>query len=120
MRTREAAHKVRHDLGKYVHLEARWLGEDSTDQEYRDALRTDLLRTRRGPDGDEDCVTLWARLRPEVAELDTRELDALIAQLGEAMRALDALPGPTLRRVSGVAREAAEACRRLGEREGGN
>lgn len=115
MRSREAALRVRHDLGKYVHLEARWLGEDASDVEYRDALRTDLLRTRRGPSGDEDCVVLWARLRPSVASFDLTELDALVATLGATMGGLDGLDAAGLRRLSEVAREVGEACRRLSE-----
>lgn len=115
MRSREAALRVRHDLGKYVHLEARWLGEDATDGEYRDALRTDLLRTRRGPAGDEDCVTLWARLRPSVGSFDLAELDTLVAGLGARMHELDTLDGRALRGLAETARELGEACRRLSE-----
>ena len=115
MRSREAAQRVRHDLGKYVHLEARWLGEDADAGEYRDALRTDLLRTRRGPTGDEDCLSLWARLRPTVMDFDLAEVDGRIAQIGVYLPLLDQLDLVGLRRLAREAHELGEACRRLVE-----
>ena len=115
MRSREAADRVRHDLGKYVHLEARWLGEDSTESEYREALRTDLLRTRRGPNGDEDFRTLWSRLRPSVESFDTREVDEVVAALALDVPRLGELDLPGLRAVGQRAHKLGEACRRLSE-----
>lgn len=115
MRSREAAQRVRHDLGKYVHLEARWLGEDADAAEYRDALRTDLLRTRRGPTGDEDCLTLWTRLRPTVLAFDLREVDDRVARIGALLPLLDELDLARLRQLAREAHELGEACRRLVE-----
>jgi len=106
---------VRHDLGKYVHLEARWLGEDATAVDYRDALRTDLLRTRRGPQGDEDCLTLWFRLRPTVSDFDLHEVDDRVTRIGAALPALEQLDLPGLRALAREAHELGEACRRLVE-----
>ena len=115
MRSREAALRVRHDLGKYVHLEARWLGEDAIEADYREALRTDLLRTRRGPAGDEDCAALWATLRPTVSAFDTHEIDGLMAGIAGRMRSLDSLGLAALRELAREAHMLGEACRRLVE-----
>lgn len=115
MRSREAAQRVRHDLGKYVHLEARWLGEDALEADYRDALHTDLLRTRRGPAGDLDCVAVWAGLRPSLEGFDTREVDQLVGSLGARMHSLDLLGMVALRALAHDAYTLGEACRRLAE-----
>jgi len=52
--------RLKHDLGKYVSLQARWLGPDAGRQQRMDALTADLLRTRRGPDGEEGAHAVWA------------------------------------------------------------
>lgn len=113
MRRREAAQTVRHDLGKYVHLEARWLGEDSSAADFREALRVDLLRTRRGPTGDVDCQELWRRLRLLVAEFDTTEVDSLVVGVASRMHSLDLLSLVALRALAEDAYQLGEACRRL-------
>lgn len=113
MTQREAAERVRHDLGKYVHLEARWLDEDATTEELREALINDLRRTRRGPDGELDCCALWARLRPTVATLDLGAIDHVAGALCVDLPHLDALDRSGLRGVAERARALAEACRRL-------
>lgn len=115
MQLREAADRVRHDLGKYVHLEARWLGEDANEVELREALLNDLTRTRRDPSGDEGCEAVWARLRPYVVSLDTAEIDAIVIRLGSAARKLDELDHHLLRAVAEDARLLADACRRLAQ-----
>ncbi len=56
--------RLKHDLGKYVAFQIRWLPEDAPLAERRRALESDLLATRRGPDGEVDAVTLWRSLRP--------------------------------------------------------
>jgi len=113
MSSRAAADRVRHDLGKYVHLEARWLDHEAPVEELREALAHDLLRTRRGPQGDEDCVQLWARLRPSVATMNLDDIDRLVADAGRGMVRLEALDARGLRELAEVARTLAEACRRL-------
>ncbi|MBM4392246.1 MAG: hypothetical protein FJ090_14090 [Deltaproteobacteria bacterium] len=113
MTQREAAERVRHDLGKYVHLEARWLDEDATTAELREALVNDLRRTRRGPDGEIDCCTLWERLRPAVAVLDLGAIDAVAVALQADLPRLEALDRSGLLAVAARARLLAEACRRL-------
>lgn len=112
----DAARAVRHDLGKYVCFEARWLGEDAPPAELRAALEADLGHTRRGPAGDEDCTVVWARLRPEVVALGVQEIDTLVAELGTALSRLAGMDVGELRHLAQRARELSEACRRLTER----
>ena len=119
MSAQEAARAVRHDLGKYVFLEARWLGEDATAADLRSALAADLGHTRRGPAGDESCVQLWARLRPSVAGLGVAEIDALVGRLGVALERLDSLDLAGLQSAAVAARELSEACRHLTDRAEG-
>lgn len=95
--------RVRHDLGRYVVFQQRWLAPDADAAERREALASDLLATRRGPDGSVDAVAVWAELRralvgeaslvgggrvdlsgdPDLASLDAamREIEALIPAL---------------------------------------
>lgn len=54
------AGRLKHDLGRYVAMQARWLGEEAGAAERRSALRDDLLATRRGPDGSADALQVWA------------------------------------------------------------
>jgi hypothetical protein len=115
MADNDATRRVRHDLGKYVHLEARWLGEDADADELREALRTDLLRTRRGPEGHVGCVELWAQLRPTLSGVDVAEVDRLVESLGAAIPKLESYDLRRLRSVAEEARALADACRRLGE-----
>ncbi|MBX2803062.1 MAG: hypothetical protein KTR31_35600 [Myxococcales bacterium] len=55
--------RLRHDLGKYVSLQVRWIGADPEPADLREAVSQDLLATRRGPQGVTDAATLWAELR---------------------------------------------------------
>ena len=56
--------RIKHDLGKYVAFQVRWLPEEAGHEERLQALRADLLATRRGPDGELDASALWRQLRP--------------------------------------------------------
>jgi hypothetical protein len=55
----ELAGRLRHDLGRYVAFQARWLPPDATPGERLQALRDDVLATRRGPDGATDAFRIW-------------------------------------------------------------
>lgn len=90
----DAAATARHDLGRAIALNLRWLPAAASDAELLDALRDDLLRTRTSRAGVEDAPTLWARLRPALAELgsdpDLQSVDSAmltIADLAEKLRA---------------------------------
>ncbi len=103
---------LRHDLGKYVTFEVRFLDPAAPDADLRAALRRDLLETRRGADGAESAWDLWARLRPGIldGDPDVALLDDLLARL----RAVDLDgPRPALDSAAALAREVAAVTRRL-------
>ena len=59
----EMLRRLKHDLGKYVAMQQRWLGPDPSPAALREALANDLLRTRRGPDGEVDAAQVWQGFR---------------------------------------------------------
>lgn len=106
---------LRHDLGKYIGFETRFLGPDAETEALRVALRADLLATRRRGQRVESAVELWARLRP--AELDGDPDVAVIdqAMVGLAAVSLEGDRG-ALDRAAALARQVSEATRRLDAR----
>ncbi|MCK6517377.1 hypothetical protein L6R46_20230 [Myxococcota bacterium] len=74
----QAALDARHDLGKYVSLNLRFLAPDADRVAQREALLADLTQTRRGPGGGvESAPEVWAACRgglpaaaPEVLQVD--------------------------------------------------
>ena len=63
-------HAIKHDLGRYICFERRFV-EDSEDiGELRRALRSDIHKTRRSGDESETCWDIWNRLRPNVLNED--------------------------------------------------
>ncbi|MEZ4316125.1 MAG: hypothetical protein R3F61_01415 [Myxococcota bacterium] len=58
--------RLKHDLGKYVRFQGRWLGPDADLDARREALAADLLHTRRGPDGSVDASSVWAEFSGEL------------------------------------------------------
>lgn len=109
----QAAADAKHDLGKYVAFQARWLPADADEAAWREALQADVLHTRRSATGSEPAAALWARLRPALAPLegdtDLAAVDGAIAALGELTPALagGTLSGPDLTRCADQARAVA-------------
>ena len=103
---------LRHDLGKYIRFETRFVEEGGDVEALRAALRADLLSTRRRGSEVESAVAVWARMRP--AELDG---DPDVVLIDEAMAALGGidLDGPEsgLRAASAASGRVSEATRRL-------
>ena len=61
---------IKHDLGRYICFERRFV-EDSEDMgELRRALRSDIRMTRRSGDESETCWDIWTRLRPHLLNDD--------------------------------------------------
>lgn len=77
----EATARAKHDLGKYVAFQLRWLTSDCSDADLLEALQADVLNTRRGPDGSESAMSIWTRLKPELAGADIQPVDAGVATL---------------------------------------
>jgi hypothetical protein len=57
------ATQAKHDLGKYIAFQSRWLPDNATLQDWHQALQADLLQTRKGPKGTEGAVAIWADLQ---------------------------------------------------------
>ena len=55
---------VRHDIGRYICFELRFVEDRSNVAELRRALRSDVLCTRKNGEQVESCLELWLRLRP--------------------------------------------------------
>jgi len=91
---REAAARAKHDLGKYIAFQTRWLPESADHQEWTAALQADLLQTRRGPDGAESAVSIWERIRGEFGELeDDKDIARVEAAFGTIRTLMPALEG---------------------------
>jgi hypothetical protein len=56
----EWALRLRHDLGKYISMQQRWLAPDATISERKDALLADILETRRSSEGVVDAFQIWS------------------------------------------------------------
>ncbi len=85
----EATARAKHDLGKYVAFQLRWLAPDASDGELLEALRADVLNTRRGPAGRESAVELWSRLRPTLAGADLNPIDRAIERLAGCVAGIE-------------------------------
>lgn len=103
---------LRHDLGKYITFETRFLEEGAGPEARRAALRKDMHRTREARGEVESAWQLWARLRPvEVAgEPEARRIAAALDELER----LD-LDGPpeVLDRAQALCAEVAASTRAL-------
>lgn len=130
---RDHLSRLRHDLGKYVSLQVRWLGEGADPGALRQALAADLLETRRGPQEVTDAPTLWAQLRPALAgeapleggvivdlsaDADFRRLDEAMVRIAEVVRDLrSGVDGPqTVAAGIEAAQIVSGACRALWSR----
>lgn len=71
---------LKHDLGKYITFQTRWLGADPTGPELVQAVLADVLSTRRGPNGSESAMAIWKRYR--AALLGDHSADGRTANLG--------------------------------------
>lgn len=119
MDLRDLADRVRHDLGKYVTFSTRFLPDDAPLAERREALRDDLLRTRRGPAGEATAAEVWAGLRGELAEVPAElratvvSIDALVAEIDAQAREVDTLDATGLAALADRARALATLTRTL-------
>lgn len=89
----QAALDARHDLGKYVSLNLRFLAPDAEPAAVREALLADLTQTRRGPSGAlESAPEVWAACRARLGDVgaapELAEVDAAIKQIQSSLPAL--------------------------------
>ena len=119
---------LRHDLGKYVVFQLRWLPPEPSEDDLREALEADLARTRSGGGRIESAPAIWARLRlglvglePLIdgsvvelgADADLLAIDAAIATIADTLPRLAQAQRPELERARQAALDAADATRRL-------
>ena len=122
--------RLKHDLGKYIGLQSRWLGADASLSQRVSALRKDLLETRRSPEGTWDAVCLWQQFRPLLMGLEplidgtqvnlSDDPDVLVIEnamlvLGQMIELLkrDAQTEEDVQRAEKAVLVVSEACRRL-------
>lgn len=123
--------RLKHDLGKYIAFQIRWVEDSDPFAERRRALEADLLETRRGPSGTVDAFEVWQEFRPFLfgqVPVPGRSIatdlsqEAEIMTISNAMRVIsdviDVLRDGTVserdvRRGSAAALEVSEACRTL-------
>lgn len=127
MSASELLARLKHDLGKAISFQQRWLPDPEDEDALRSALVEDLLRTRRAGDRVTGAVDLWAALRselvadPGLAEAEERvALDAemaIVAAVGAALA--DGIASSSdLRRGAAAARRVTELCRGWWARHG--
>jgi hypothetical protein len=120
--------RARHDLGKYVAFQARWLPDGAGADELRAALLADLTRTRAAAGLVESAPEIWDRLRPALVgqaplddgsrvdlsgDADFLEVEAHIAVVRAALPTLPAAPRPALEEARAAALGIAAALQRL-------
>ena len=59
----ELTGRVKHDLGKYIAFESRWLPADCSEEDLLTALQSDILRTASGPAVVKSAFQIWNGLR---------------------------------------------------------
>ena len=104
----QAALDARHDLGKYVSLNLRFLGADADRAALREALIADLTQTRRGPSASESAPDVWAACRGGLppAAPEVQQVDAAIKHIQSKLPALmnDSLDDEALQALAQAAR----------------
>ncbi len=126
----EHASRLKHDLGKYIAFQTRWLGPDASALDRQQALEADLLATRRGPEGTVSAVEVWQQARGGLFGTDAlrdgltvdlsddaivAHLDAQMAQVAGVVRALQQGPPDedTVQRGCELALAVADSCKQL-------
>ncbi len=103
---------IRHDLGKYICFEQRFLAADAPLDQRRAALIADVGQTRRSGERVESAMDLWARMRP--AQLDGDEdVDFIDAEMGLLSQLWQATDPSDVERALAAAQAIARATRSL-------
>lgn len=105
---------LRHDLGKYIIFETRFIEDRDDIDALRAALARDLLQTHERKGKPMTCWQVWERLRPPELAKDPDVV--AIERLLSALKALDLADDGALPRARTLAADVAEATRRLYQR----
>ena len=91
----EAAKAARHDRGKYMVFQLRWVTADGPSEDLEEALQADLLRTHEGPSGTVTAPGVWASVRGALrAVVPSKEvIQRLDAEMGSIEQSLPTLAG---------------------------
>lgn len=126
--------RLKHDLGKYVALQQRWLPPEATPDECGEALRADLLQTRRGPNGTQDALSVWREFRGQLfgeaalpdgtrvdgsLDVDVRAIDEHMSTIAKVIATLgkdEPIGAEQIRDGFAAADAVARACQRLNKR----
>lgn len=114
----EHVRRLRHDLGKYVSLQVRWLGDDPDPAALREALVQDLAHTRRGPDGSRTAPQVWAEFRSRLIEAlpgnaRVYAIESAMVQIEALLPHLGALDDAQVDAGVAAGAEVSAACRAL-------
>ena len=114
---REAADRLRHDLGRYIRFSAPASQEAST-EDLRDRLSRDVLATRSGPEGAVDAAKVFDRWMSEEGALfegsdALRRLRDAIEELRGLAARLPGLSRAQLERLDALTTTIAAECRKL-------
>ena len=109
----DALADVRHDLGKYITFEVRFIGLDADTAALRQALRADLLQTDKRGARVEAAWSVWDRLRPEELDDDPDVLAIDVAIAGLRALEIDTLEREGLLSAAAVARDIQARCAAL-------
>ncbi len=128
---RELLGDLRHDLGKYVAFQLRWLPPEPGDEDLREALVADLARTRAAGDDVASAPALWDRFLPALVgqaplsdgarvslegDPDICAIDEAIDIIRATLPELERAPRPELETARAAALEVASATKRLQRR----
>jgi hypothetical protein len=106
---------LRHDLGKYITFEVRFLGSDPETEALRAALRTDILQTHKRGDVCATAWQVWERMRPTQLAGDA-DVDRVEESLAALARVNLTGSRVELEEAAGLAGEVAAATRSLFKR----
>ena len=112
----EAAARARHDLGRYVALQTRFVGVDGEEADLLAALESDLLHTRRSPGATLGVAEVWAACRGDLEPAGPALLapvDAVVAALADRAARLTTLDAVGLRATAALALRCAEVVKEL-------
>ena len=70
----ELTGRAKHDLGKYIAFECRWLPDDCSEDDLLIALQSDILRTASGPSVVKSAFEIWNELRPSLVSAFTNAI----------------------------------------------
>ncbi|MFT4979977.1 MAG: hypothetical protein ACI8S6_005889 [Myxococcota bacterium] len=107
---------LRHDLGKYITFEVRFVGLDAPTEELRAAVQADVLQTDKRGGKAEPAWSVWARLRPPLPDddADIATIDAAIKNMSSLSLASADRDG--LLAAAALAVSVQASCKRLSQR----